>query len=226
MTPRLTGRGGAAVGSPQDQEALRLGSNDVRTVLRRGTVEGHAEVDFRGCDGKSYRARWSARRARQRVDGRLQQQQLSLFELETQRLLYSGRKQEALAAIQERLGLSFDQFRRSVMLAQGDFAAFLKSDPKDRAELLERVTGTEIYRRISQKAYARRSEEERRLSVLQETANANSPLEQDDRDQLERRATQATRDLEKLVGDEAAAGTTARRATAALPTYWRRRMPT
>jgi exonuclease SbcC len=204
-TPRLTGRGGAAVGSPEDEEALRLGSNDVRTVLRRGAVDGYAEVDFRGRDGKSYRARWSVRRARRRVDGRLQPQQMALRELDSEQILHGDRKQETLAAIEEKLGLSFDQFRRSVMLAQGDFAAFLNSGPKDRAELLERVTGTEIYRRISQRAYVRRGEEEHRLTVLQESANTHTALGQEDREQLERRATQATADLEMLVSDEAAA---------------------
>ncbi len=66
-TPRLTGRGGAAVGSSHEEEDLRLASNDVRTILRRGTVDGAAEVDFQGRDGKRYRARWTVRRARRRA---------------------------------------------------------------------------------------------------------------------------------------------------------------
>ena len=52
-------------------------------------------------------------------------------------------------AVERALGLTFDQFRRSVLLAQGDFAAFLDADPKERADLLERMTGTEIYGVIS-----------------------------------------------------------------------------
>ena len=38
---------------------------------------------------------------------------------------------------------------RSVLLAQGDFATFLKARQPDKAEILEKLTGTEIYSRIS-----------------------------------------------------------------------------
>src|SRR3977135_2177641 len=62
---------------------------------------------------------------------------------------------ETLRAIHARLGLSFDQFRRSALLAQGEFAAFLRADGKDRSELLERMTGTQIYSRLSVAAHVK-----------------------------------------------------------------------
>ena len=60
-----------------------------------------------------------------------------------------GRKREVLARISELIGLTFDQFTRAVMLAQGDFDTFLRAGQKEKAELLEKLTGTDIYSRIS-----------------------------------------------------------------------------
>src|SRR5690606_34100113 len=77
-----------------------------------------------------------------------------------------SRKTDVKQAIEERLGLSFDQFRRSVLLAQGDFAAFLDADAKERAGLLERMTGTEIYGVISMEAHARAVGARRSLEQL------------------------------------------------------------
>ena len=54
-----------------------------------------------------------------------------------------------LSAIQERLGLAFDQFIRAVLLAQNEFTAFLHADDNARAELLELLTGTEMFSELS-----------------------------------------------------------------------------
>jgi DNA repair protein SbcC/Rad50 len=152
-TPRLTNHSRVVVGrAPDDPGAL--GAQDARTLLRRGAAAGWAEVDFESGDRRRYRARWSVRRARNHADGTLQDQQLSLVAIDNGERL-GGTKTETLKAIVARLGLSFDQFRRSALLAQGEFAAFLRADGKDRSELLERMTGTEIYTRLSVAAHVR-----------------------------------------------------------------------
>ncbi|MEW6490044.1 MAG: AAA family ATPase, partial [Thermodesulfobacteriota bacterium] len=139
-TPRLSGSGGAEVGVP-GEETLR--SADPRSILRKGAGAGWAEVLFEGRDGRPYRARWSVRRARNAPGGRLQPQIMELHDEAGQSL--GGTKTETLGRLEALLGLSFDQFCRSVLLAQGDFAAFLKARPAERAELLERITGTGLY---------------------------------------------------------------------------------
>ncbi|QDE95268.1 AAA family ATPase [Myxococcus xanthus] len=162
-TPRLGGRGGAPVGRADEDEDARLSAYDVRGMLRRGAGEGYAEVDFLGKDGRRYRARWSVWRARNRAEGRFRPQEMQLLDVVTGQL--TGRtKGEVLAAIQERLGLSFDQFRRSALLAQGEFAAFLKADASERAELLERMTGTEVYSRLSMAAHEKNKAEQESLA--------------------------------------------------------------
>ncbi|MBY6093764.1 AAA family ATPase [Ferrimonas balearica] len=168
QTPRYTtGRQGASVGAVDGDDKLWLKSNDVRQILSRGKAEGWAEVDFIGTDGDLYRARWSVRRARGRLDGRLQNQEMSLTHLASGKV-ESGKKTEVLEQIEQRVGLSWEQFRRAVLLAQGDFAAFLKASPKARSELLERLTGTEIYSRIGAAAFERGRRAEQELVRLQE----------------------------------------------------------
>jgi DNA repair protein SbcC/Rad50 len=121
---------------------------DGRAILRRGSGGGHAEVDFVGQDGERYRVRWEANRARGRANGRLQNEQRSLYRLDDGSAVATG-KTEVRVAVEARTDLTFDQFRRTVLLAQGEFDAFLLAAESERAELLEKITGTEIYAAIS-----------------------------------------------------------------------------
>ncbi|RKH30209.1 AAA family ATPase [Corallococcus sp. CA031C] len=164
-TPRLGGPSKVLVGRADEDEEARLSAYDVRGMLRRGAGKGHAEVDFQGKDGRRYRARWNVWRARERAEGRFRPQELSLTDVATGQL-FGRTKGEVLQAIQERLGLSFDQFRRSALLAQGEFAAFLRADANERAELLERMTGTEVYSRLSVAAHKKNALEQEELTRL------------------------------------------------------------
>jgi DNA repair protein SbcC/Rad50 len=176
QTPRLRGRGGPLVGDGDDQDDW-LRANDPRSLLRRDAAEGFAEVDFRGRDGRRYRARWSVRRARRRADGRVQEQELSLRDLDRDSVVAAGRRSEVLAAIERLLGLDFDQFCRSVLLAQGEFAAFLKAPANDRARLLETLTGADIYRRLSRAAHERAREAMAELDRVRAQFDAQAPLD-------------------------------------------------
>lgn len=211
--PRLPGSAGEVVGRADDD--TRIAANDPRNLLRRGSAAGHAEVEFRGVDGRRYRARWEVRRARNRAEGRLQAQTLGLVDLENGQAL-GGTKTETLAAIGARLGLTFDQFRRSVLLAQGEFAAFLKAREADRADLLERITGTEVYSRVSQHAYQRARQERAALDELARHLELVQPLPE-----AQRHALEAERD--QAADRRAALTTAAKQAEHALAWYERRR---
>ena len=195
--PRLIGGSGAEVGRADDDPATRLRANDVRNILRRGTGEGHAEVDFLGKDGRRYRARWSARRARGRAQGRPQPQEMGLEDLDSGEDL-GGTKTEVLERIESRLGLTFDQFRRSVLLPQGDFAAFLKANAKERAELLERITGTEIYGRLSVAAHERERAEREQLRLVEQRLGERRPLDAEARLALDAQVAEAEARLTQL----------------------------
>ncbi|WP_454017328.1 AAA family ATPase [Azospirillum sp. Marseille-Q6669] len=176
--PRLPDGRGVALGASGDTDAIS--TTDVRSILRRGAGSGWAEVDFAGIDGAAYRARWELRRARQNARGQLQKQTMSLTALADGKRLGDG-KTSVLDEISSRLGLSFEQFRRAVLLAQGDFANFLKAPAMERSALLELLTGTEIYSRISVAAHERSREEQRALEALEAQCAGIGVLTDDER---------------------------------------------
>lgn len=120
-------------------------------IMSRGTGECRAEVTF-SVKGKTYVARWSMARARGRLDGRMQDAKRTISD--TQGNLLADSLKSSAKKIEELLGLDYERFMRSVMLAQGQFSRFLNSKAGDRAALLESLTGTEIYGRLGQLAYA------------------------------------------------------------------------
>ncbi|WP_346993453.1 AAA family ATPase [Alteromonas gracilis] len=125
--------------------AISVSNNDIMT---RGTAECLAEVEF-DIKGKAYRAFWSMRRARGKADGNLQSADVELAEVESGKVLATQVRPKS-DEIERLTGLNFARFTKSMMLSQGDFAAFLNANEGDRAELLEELTGTEIYGQISQ----------------------------------------------------------------------------
>ncbi|SEL91871.1 AAA family ATPase [Parapedobacter koreensis] len=150
-----------------DVQGSTINQSDVRAILRDGTAEGYAEVDFVGIDGQHYRANWSVRRARNKIEGSLQQASTTLRNLTTGSDI-GGKKTELLPEIARLVGLNYEQFIRSVLLAQGDFTAFLKADKDQKASLLEKLTGTHIYSELSKKVFERYREEEQQLKLIQQ----------------------------------------------------------
>jgi len=193
-TPRLSQRGGPLIGGGDDDSG-KLAAWDVRSLLRRGTGSGCAEVVFAGRNGQRYQARWEVRRARESATGKFQNQSIIFRNLTTGQLL-GGTKTETLTLIQETVGLTYEQFCRSVLLAQGEFAAFLKADGRERAELLERITGTGIYSRISVAAFRRMTDEKGRLDDLLRQQGDIVILTDEERRGAEGEVTEVTRELE------------------------------
>jgi exonuclease SbcC len=168
-----------------------IGSYDPRTLLRRGTGAGFAEVDFVGTDGRRYRARWEANRARDKANGKLQGSRQSLRDLDSDQLLTS-QKNEYKQLIEARLGLNFEQFTRAVLLAQSEFSAFLKADDNDRSELLEKLTDTALYTRLGKRAFDKSKQARQALEQLQGQASGIAPLPAEQRQALDQQLLAAS----------------------------------
>ncbi len=173
-TPRLA-RATAKGQSLPDVGEHAVAPGDPRTLLSRRATDGFAEVDFVGHDGRSYRARWSVRRARNRPDGKLQASEVSLRSLPDGQVLGEHTKTDTLRQIEACVGLSFEQFTRAVLLAQNDFAAFLRASDDERAELLQTLTGTDEFKQLSIRAHERAKAERTELDRLAAQLEAVSP---------------------------------------------------
>lgn len=120
-------------------------------LMSRHTGECLCEVEFE-VKGKVYRSSWSQKRARKSPEGAFQSAKMEISEVESGKVLESYLS-KVPKYIEDLSGLDFDRFIQSMMLAQGSFDAFLKAKENERSSLLEKITGTQIYKQISQEIY-------------------------------------------------------------------------
>lgn len=180
--PRVVAAG-ASEGAP-DPSGESISAGDPRAILRRGAGRGFAEVDFISRDGMRYRARCDLQRARGKAAGALQKRVRSLWRIddagETVAPVESG-IEPVNSRIVELTDLTFDQFRRTALLAQGEFDAFLRADAKERAELLEKITGAEIYGVLSKRAFERAREAQQAAALIERSRAEIGVMSEDER---------------------------------------------
>ena len=188
--PRLGDTGQAKM--PDADSDISIG--DPRTLIRRGTGGGYAEVDFVGVNGRRYRARWEANRARDKASGKLQNSRQSLIDLDSDQLLAS-QKTEYKTQLELALGLNFEQFTRAVLLAQSEFSAFLKANDNERSELLEKLTDTALYTQLGRRAFDKAKDAKDAHKHLQDQATGVVPLAPEARAELDRQFDAAQQQL-------------------------------
>ncbi|MBU1535714.1 AAA family ATPase, partial [Myxococcota bacterium] len=138
-------------------------------IMSRQTGECFAEVTFETQAGR-YRCHWSQHRARKKPDGELQAPKHEIADADSG-VIFESKIRGVADQIESATGMDYDRFTRSMLLAQGGFAAFLQAAPDDRAPILEQITGTEIYSRISMRVHEHQRKERDQLTILQaETA--------------------------------------------------------
>ncbi|WP_201597609.1 AAA family ATPase [Psychrobacter vallis] len=183
----ITGQTGAGKTTILDAICLALYSQTPRLgditgstneIMTQGTGECSAEVIIE-IDTIRYQCSWYQHRAHKKAKGNLLPIKHEISEVKTGKIL-EEKKSKTSAYIQELIGMDFNQFTRSIMLAQGSFAAFLKSDIGDRAAILEKITGTDIYAKISLNVHEKKRFEEDVLGKLQAGINSLSLLSTED----------------------------------------------
>lgn len=206
----ITGQTGAGKTTILDAISLALYGCTVRQevskscneVMTRGTNQVWAEVDFLAPDGRRYRARWAQRRATGKDPFGLATH--SVLDVAENKVLCENKLNDAKALIESITGLTFAQFQRTMMLAQGKFDQFLTAKDNDRAEILEQATGTEAYAQLGQRIFEAKQDADGALKTITEQLEATPTFTDGERaERVERRkATQAqAADLSKRFAD-------------------------
>lgn len=143
----------------------RLGnfSENSNEIMHRSSRDCLAEVTFETSTGR-YRSMWAHRRRGAKAKKPFEQAMYRLESVDTETCIGSSLnflKNDAKNII----GMDFEQFTRSMLLAQGNFSAFLQAGPNDRAPILEQITGTEIYSLISKKVFELAKEKKANLDL-------------------------------------------------------------
>src|SRR5690606_35907105 len=136
-----------------------------------------------------YRCHWSQHRARRKPEGELQQPKQEIADADTGEIIESQIRRVA-GQVETITGMDFERFTRSMLLAQGGFAAFLQADADRRAPILEQITGTEIYSEISGRVHERQRTEKQQLRseerrVGKECRSRRTPKQAEDKRKTE-----------------------------------------
>ena len=180
-TPRLE--------SIKDSEAIErhgekgIFENDAKTILSKGCHTGYAEVEFLAVDNKEYRVRLTISRAGDKADGNFRKTAYDLFNI-TDGTHHVYKTKEYKALMPTLVGLTYEEFTRAVLLSQGNFAAFLKAPEKEKAAILQKLTGTEIYSRISAMIYSRYSDARHELELIENQIKDIERLSPEEKEEL------------------------------------------
>lgn len=152
-------------------------------IMSRQTGECYAEVLFESQAGR-FRSHWEQRRARKKAEGNLQDQEHQIADAITGKPIET-KKSLVGAVIEEKTGMDFDRFTRSILLAQGGFDTFLKADVEEKSKILEQITGTEIYSEISRRVHERQRDEREKLNILNAETSGIVILEPDEEQEIQ-----------------------------------------
>ena len=174
-------------------------TSDSRHVMRHGTAEALAATIFEAYNGNVYKAEWYVQRARKKTIGTLHNAKNTLYIFKNSQFEPLTEKQKEFDLEIEKLtGLNFDRFIRCVMLAQNQFSKFLYADRDKKSEILQMLTNTDIYERISVKIYEKYKEAKSLVEQQDRFLENIKLLSEDEKNEIEKQKAEFQKNLEQV----------------------------
>lgn len=171
-------------------------TKDKNDVMSHNATECFAELIFEANNVK-YRTSWTQSFAR---TGNLRDYEHEIYD-ETTGAKLSHSKSDVPKMVAKISGLDYEQFKKTVMLAQGEFASFLKANGSKKAEIFEKVTGTKIYSDISREVHERKGKAKKDVEEVEEKLKGVEILSDEDFKVLEQKKAEYQIDLDKVDED-------------------------
>jgi len=171
----------ALYGETSRQKSFTEKANEVMT---KGTASCSSQVEFES-QGRQYRAIWEHRR--KKGSGEFQNRAIrKIYEItKDKEEVIAETIRDAEQSIENILKMDFRQFTSAVLLPQGRFDEFLNADKKLRSDILEKITGANIYSQIGTAIQKRKSSEEKKLEIQKENAGMIQPLDEKEENAIE-----------------------------------------
>jgi len=147
---------------------------EMGTIVTRGSHECFSEVEYE-CDTKRFRSKWLMH---SKKDGKIRDYEMSLVSLPEQ-IAFDLKKSAVPDKNSEIIGLNYEQFVKSIILAQGEFAKFVHAKHNEKSDLLEKITGTEIYRTLGKHLFEICKEKKMQIEKLDDRIKSFNILEDD-----------------------------------------------
>lgn len=167
-------------------------------IMNRECGSCYSEVFFTN-DKIEYSALFSQRKAHNKKDGNLVMYTRLLRDITNKKTIANNKDFDR--ELMNIINLTFDQFSRSVLLAQGDFNKFLIAKDDDKAKILEQITGTEIYSEIGKKIYEHFANEKKQLELIDERLNTQNVLSNEEKEELDNLINENEQLIKKLIRD-------------------------
>ena len=190
-TPRLT-NGNKTTETSYKEGGQEISIMSVNQLLKKGEKEGGITLLFEGADGSDYTAEWKCRVNR---NGKLENENWSITDSTGK--TDDSKNKTRIAKMTEIIGLDYDEFCRTSMLAQGQFTQFLKAETKEKSDILEKITGTEIYAKIGTRIHQNSLDAENAYKEANREVDSVVLLSEEEKNALVNEIKQIEGDIEK-----------------------------